>query len=127
IAATYVTALLFVAYGVVPHQWLTLASNTFKWRSDKIGIPVGGIAIGSHHLFSKPYLLFPKGIPLTHGHFIITAQTVQDIIVTGIYGALVGGNVWFWLWWQKRGKEPAAEVETSAFGRPLLRPTGGGA
>ena len=31
-------------------------------------------------------------------------------------------HIFFWLWWQKRGtKAPSTEVETSAFGRPLLR------
>jgi hypothetical protein len=128
VAATYVFGLLFIAYGVVPHQFLAMADNVFKWRSDKIGIPVGGIAIGSHHLFSKPYLLFPKGIPLSHGHFIITAQVLRDLIVTLIYGVLVGAQVYAWSWWQKRGKQAAgADVEKSAFGRPILRPTGGGA
>jgi hypothetical protein len=123
VAATFVFALLFVAYGVVPHQFLAMTDNVFKWRDDKIGIPVGGIAIGSHHLFHKPYLLFPKGIPLTHGHFIITAQVLRDVIVGGIYAVLVGLQLYGWSWWQKRGKQPAStDVETSAYGRPLLRP-----
>jgi hypothetical protein len=107
----------------VPHQWLALSDNVFKWRDDKIGIPVGGIAIGKHHLFHKPYLLFPQGVPLTHGHFIITAQVVRDIVLGGIYVAFIGAQLVGWAWWQKRGKQPAtAEIETSAYGRPLLRP-----
>jgi hypothetical protein len=124
LAATFVFAMLFVAYGVVPHQWLALADNEFKWRDDKIGIPVGGIAIGSHHLFKKPYLLFPKGIPLMNGHFIITAQVVRDAIVGLIYGVLVGAQLFAWSWWQKRGKQTGTEIEKSAYGRPLLRPVG---
>ncbi len=127
VAAIYVFALLFVAYGVVPHHFLALADNVFKWRDDKIGIPVGGIAIGNHHppFFHKPYLLFPKGVPLTHGHFIITAQVLRDVIAGGIYAVLVGAQLYGWSWWQKRGKQPAAaEIETSAYGRPLLRPAG---
>ena len=123
VAATYVFALLFIAYGVVPHQFLAMSDNVFKWRDDKIGIPVGGIAIGSHHLFHKPYLLIPKGIPLTHGRFIITAQVLRDAIVGAIYGVLVGAQLYAWSWWQKRGKQPATtDIETSAYGRPLLRP-----
>jgi hypothetical protein len=123
VAATFVFGLLFVAYGVVPHQFLAMTDNVFKWRDDKIGIPVGGIAIGSHHLFHKPYLLFPKGIPLSHGHFIITAQVLRDVIVGGLYAVLVGAQLYGWSWWQKRGKQPAGtDVETSAYGRPLLRP-----
>jgi hypothetical protein len=123
LAATFVFAMLFVAYGVVPHQWLALADNEFKWRDDKIGIPVGGIAIGSKHLFSKPYLLFPKGIPLPNGHFVVTAQVIRDFVETGIYVVMVGLQLYLWAWWQKRGKQPAGtDVETSAYGRPLLRP-----
>ena len=33
-AATYVFLLMFWAYGVVPHQWLTWADNELGWRSD---------------------------------------------------------------------------------------------
>jgi hypothetical protein len=127
VAATFVFALLFIAYGVVPHQFLAMADNQFKWRDDKIGIPVGGLAIGSWHLFSKPYLLFPNGIPLMNGHFIVTAQVIRDAIVGGLYGVLVGLQLYGWSWWQKRGKQPAGtDIETSAYGRPLLRPVGEG-
>jgi hypothetical protein len=131
VAAVFVFALLFVAYGVVPHQFLALADNQFKWRDDKIGIPIGGLAIGplrGRWIFKAPYLLFPKGIPLPggHGHFIITAQVLRDAIVGGLYGVLVGAQLYGWSWWQKRGKAPATtDIETSAYGRPLLRPVGG--
>jgi hypothetical protein len=126
VAATFVFALLFVAYGVVPHQFLAMTDNVFRWRDDKIGIPVGGIAIGSHHLFHKPYLLFPKGIPLSHGHFTITAQVLRDVLVGGLYGVLVGLQLYGWSWWQKRGKTTGAPaIEESAYGRPLLRPVPG--
>ena len=74
IAGTFVFGLMLMFYGVVPDRWLRLADGELKWRSDKFGIPVGGIAIGGHHLFKKPYLLFPKGLPLLHGHFVITAK-----------------------------------------------------
>ena len=126
VAAVWVFALLFVAYGVVPHQWLALADNEFKWRDDKIGIPVGGLLIGPlKNLMDPPYLLFSEGIPLPNGQFIITAQVIRDVIAGGIYAVLVGMQLWGWAWWQRRGKQPAAELETSAYGRPLLRPVGG--
>ena len=38
----FVFFLLFMAYGVVPHQWLTWAENELAWRSDKLFIGWGG-------------------------------------------------------------------------------------
>jgi hypothetical protein len=126
IAATFVFALLFIAYGVVPHQFLALADNEFKWRDDKIGIPIGGLGIGPLKNWVQDHNpLFPKGIPLMNGHFVITAQVLRDAVVGLLYGVLVGAQLYGWAWWQKRGKKAAGtEVETSAYGRPLLRPVG---
>lgn len=123
VAATWVFALLFIAYGVVPHQWLALADNEFKWRDDKIGIPIGGLGIGPlEDIVERNNPLFPKGIPLPNGHFVITAQVIRDIVATMIYGVYIGAMLYIWAWWQKRGKRAAGtEVETSAYGRPLLR------
>ncbi len=124
VAATFVFALLFIAYGVVPHQFLAMADNEFQWRDDTIGIPIGGLLIGPlKNLMDPPYLLFPNGVPLPSGSFIITAQVLRDVLVTVIYGVLVGAQLFGWSWWQKRGKKAAGtEVEMSAYGRPLLRP-----
>nr|MCS5684337.1 hypothetical protein [Acidimicrobiales bacterium] len=33
--ATYVFLVLFWAYGVVPHQWLTWADSELNWRPDR--------------------------------------------------------------------------------------------
>lgn len=119
IGGTFVFGLLFVVYGIVPHQWLAWADNELEWRSDKIGIPLGPLG----NLFGvEDNLLFPKGIPLPNGHFILTAQVLRDVIAAGIYIVALGLNFWGWLWWQKRGRKPATpEIETSAYGRPLLR------
>ena len=49
----------------------------------------------------------------------------RDFIVSGIYVVFGLGQIWFWKFWQTRGKR-AAEVpaiETSAYGRPLVRRT----
>jgi len=123
VAGTFVFALMLMCYGVVPDRWLRWADNELRWRSDKFGVPVGGIAIGSNHLFKKPYLVFPKGVPLMHGHLLITAQTVRDVVVTVIYGVFIGGQLYAWSWWQRRGRArpPVPELPTSAYGRPLMR------
>ena len=38
LAATYVFALFFLAYGIVPHQWLTHEQNQLNWRADRIWV-----------------------------------------------------------------------------------------
>lgn len=121
VAATYVFTLLFMAYGVVPHHWLTWAGNELAWRPDKYGIPVGpiGEALG----LKNP--IFEDGITFFgRGRLAITAAAIADIIATVIYVVAVGANILGWLAWQRRGQrraEQQAAIETSAYGRPLLR------
>jgi len=100
-AATYVFFILFWAYGVVPHQWLMLADNEWSWRADVIVVGPGEI--------------------LTKLPFTITKQVLRDLIAVGIYGAILVGNVVVWMLWQNRGEKKAPEVETSRFGRPLVK------
>jgi len=132
-AGLFVYVLLFLMYGVVPHQFLLWADSELKWRSDKIGIPLGplgGIRLFGHHfkvltghLGIKKGLLFPEGIPLPHGHFIVTAQVLRDIIAATLYIAFLLVQIKAWLWWQSRDKRAAAtaEIPASAYGRPLVR------
>jgi hypothetical protein len=105
IAATFVFFIAFMAFGVVPHQWLAYADNELSWRKDAI---IAGP--GSDFL--------PTVIP-----FSVTKETVRDIIVVIIYAIGLGGMVYGWVWWSKRGKpKPAApELVTSTYGRPLVR------
>jgi hypothetical protein len=91
----------FLAYGVVPHQWLTWASNELNWRADRIVEGPGGI-VGK--------------LPFT-----VTWQAIQDLIVVAIYGVMLGIHVGMWVWWQKRGQGKPKEIETSPYGRPLVR------
>lgn len=126
VAGVWVFALLFVIYGVVPHQWLSWADNALRWRSDKIGLPLGPFggalkAVGLKSQIQKN-LLFPNGIPLPNGHFIITAQALRDIVAAVLYGVFLVGQIILWLWWQNRGKKPAERPAlVSAYGRPLVR------
>ena len=107
IGSVYVFTVFFLAYGVVPHQWLTHADNELNWRPDKL---LTGPTIGD------------KGI-VEYLPFEITYQVVRDIVVVGIYAVLFGANLYLWSWWQKRGKKkPAtAELTASTYGRPLVR------
>jgi len=127
VAAIFLFALLLMIYGVVPDRWLRWADGDLKWRSDKIGIPLGGLGIGHYHLFGmqKPYLLFPHGITFFgRGKIIVSAKTVEDAIAAAIYGVFLGGQIGVWLWWQRRGKQVSKAIQrVSAYGRPLVRST----
>ena len=109
VGATYSFMLMFLAYGVVPHQWLQWAGNELNWRADSFAFGPNGW-FGELELFGR-------------GRVLVTKQAVKDIIATGIYGVAIGGHVAMWVWWQKRGQQAAAaEAErTSAYGRPLVR------
>ena len=106
-AAVYGFFVMFLAYGVVPHQWLTHADNELQWRADRI---VVGPTLGSKHLL--------KYLPFT-----MTRLVFRDLVVVGIYAVFFGLNVYVWVWWQKRGKASAkaAGELTSSYGRPLVR------
>ena len=110
VGAVYVFFLLFWAYGVVPHQWLTYADNELSWRVDKL--LVGPTGIG----FTDGEGLLSWALP-----FELTYLVVRDIIAVTIYGLILAGNVAMWNVWQNRGKVAPTEVEQSTFGRPLVR------
>ena len=105
-AAVYAFFVMFLAYGVVPHQWLTHAGNELNWRADRF---VVGPKIGSKHLV--------KYLP-----FNITRQAVGDIVAATIYIVFFSLQIYVWVWWQKRGTKKAGVKElTSSYGRPLVR------
>jgi hypothetical protein len=101
-AATFVFFLMFLAYGVVPHQWLAWADNELSWRSDKILVGPGGVL--------EQYL------PFTLSYLVL-----RDLIVVAIYGIMIGLQVAMWAWWQARGRARPVEIETSSYGRPLVK------
>jgi hypothetical protein len=100
-AATYVFFILFWAYGVVPHQWLMLADNEWSWRADVVVVGPGGV--------------------LEYLPFTLTKQVLRDLVAVLLYGVILVANVVIWMMWQNRGETKAPEVETSRFGRPLVK------
>jgi hypothetical protein len=107
LAATYVFAVFFLAYGIVPHQWLTHEQNQLNWRADRIWIGHNSAA----EVLSTPLMPFD-----------VTFQALGDIIVVGIYGFFLSLQIFIFSWWQNRGRaKPAAELPTSTYGRPLVR------
>lgn len=100
LAATYVFAITVLAYGIVPHQWLTLAESELNWRADRI-------LIGPE---SSP------SIPVT-----VTYRVLKDLIATIIYVVFLGAHIAMWAIWQGRGAKKPKEIPTSAYGRPLVK------
>ena len=93
--AFYVFLLLFWIYGVVPHQWL-----------------IGPTGLG----FTNGEGILQWALP-----FKLNYLVVGDLIVVVMYGLALVANVALWSIWQDRGKEAPPEIETSTYGRPILR------
>lgn len=145
----FVLTYFVLIYGILPNQWLQWCDGPLKWRSDKIGIPLGPLhhwrfslnVFGTHILgFTLDLLkngrryfgflpvdkgvLFPNGITFFgRGKLAFNAQDMRDIVAVMIYGVSIGLHLKGWLWWQKRGqaKPVTRELPTSAYGRPLVR------
>src|SRR5262249_49374572 len=105
VAAVYVFFTMFMAYAVVPNQWLLHVQNGLGWRSDKK-------VFGPGNIFQAQSLggSFP---------FEINYLQVGDAIAALMYIVFLGLQLYLFSWWQKRGKvKPSAELATSTYGRP---------
>ena len=121
VGAAWVFALMFLAYAIVPHQFITMCDKDFGWRSDTFGVPTGPL-----HLLPGPWhgkhLLWPEGVTFFgRGRLLVNQQTIRDIIVTNIYVILVTTQFKLWGLAQKRGEKGAEVVPVSPYGRPLVR------
>jgi uncharacterized membrane protein len=103
-AAVFAFALMMLWYGIVPHQWITLADTEWKWRSDRLFYGIGDIF--------EPNRFVP---------FEITYQALRDLVVLAIYGAGLTLHVFHWVQWQNRSKPKQEIVPSSQYGRPLAR------
>jgi hypothetical protein len=111
VGGTFVFALMIVAYGVVPHQWLDFADNELLWRPDKIllGVSSGGVEFGT------------KAKEMSgSGRILVSYQALRDVVAATLYIVFLGGQMVLWSKWQKRGRTPELEP-TSRFGRPVIR------
>jgi hypothetical protein len=109
IGATFIFAVLFLAFGVVPHQWIDHADKNLGWRKDKPLLGPGGILKAQSSGGSFP--------------FEVSYEALRDIIVVVIHAFYIGLFMYIAVWWQKRGQTQAKEIETSTYGRPLVRKT----
>jgi len=109
LGAAYAFGVMLLAFGVVPNAWIDHSDRNLAWHKDKIIFGPGGI-------------LKPRS---AHGWNRITLQyeAVRDIVVVLIHVIFFGLVIFVWHWWQHRGERPApgAEIETSTYGRPLVR------
>jgi hypothetical protein len=108
LAAVFAFGVMFIAFGVVPHQWIDHADKDLGWNKAKI-------IYGPFDIF-KPQAL--------GGNFPITMQyeAVRDIVVVLIHVWYFGLVIFLWSVWQKRGKKSTStEVATSTYGRPLVK------
>ncbi len=113
VSGTFVFALMVLAYGVIPHEWLEYADNELLWRADKLLVAISsdGVKWGQE----------AKTFGGT-GRILINYQAIRDIIATGFYVVFLVAHVWLWSIWQKRGRKAEAPVEArSRFGRPVIR------
>ncbi|MGH9031210.1 MAG: hypothetical protein ACRDY4_16530 [Acidimicrobiia bacterium] len=103
VGAVAVFLLFLLAYGVIPHEWLTFANSYLNMSTDRF------VSWPLERLVKLPY------------------SALRDIVATLIYVVAIGANLVLWSKWQSRLTPPpaaAAEgdttvVRTSRFGRPL--------
>jgi len=107
IGATYIFGVLFLAFGVVPHQWIDHADKDLGWSRDKLLVGWGGFLESQE----------------SGGWFPFTLQyeAVRDTVVVILHVIFFGLYMWLAVWWQKRGEAKPKELPTSTYGRPLVK------
>jgi hypothetical protein len=108
VAGTLAFALMFWAYGVVPHQWLTWAGNELNWRPDKL-------LVGPELWFTGNDGIVEFLLPFT-----VNYEHLNHIGAVIIYAVFLGMHVAIWAIWQDRAKVKPLEL-TSQYGRPLVK------
>jgi hypothetical protein len=108
LAAVFAFGVMFIAFGVVPHQWIDHADKELGWNRQKLIYGPGDVL--------KPEVLggrFP---------FTISYEAIRDTVVVLIHVWYFGLTIYLWKMWQSRGdKKPGTEVATSSYGRPLVK------
>jgi hypothetical protein len=107
LGSVYTFGVMFLAFGIVPHQWIDHADKDLGWDRTKIIYGPGGIL--------KPQTAGGWN-PIT-----LQYQAVRDVVVVIIHVYFFGLLIFMWNWWQKRGASATTELETSTYGRPLVK------
>lgn len=105
--SVFIFFVMFLAFGVVPHQWIDHADKNLGWRKDKV-------------LYGPFDIIKPKALggPFP---FTVSFEAIRDIIVVVIHVYYVGMMMILFAWWQKRGAVKTKVVEVSTYGRPLVK------
>ena len=98
------SCLLYTSFfGVVPDQWMKHAEGTLAMRSDAILAGPGSTG-------------WFEWLPVR-----ITKATIADFVTVNIYMIGLALTIAMWAVWQGRGASTGDEVETSNYGRPLVK------
>ena len=107
LASTYIFGVLFLAFGVVPHQWISHADKNLGWSRDKLLVGWGG--------FLEPQSQGGWN-PIT-----LQYEAVRDTVVVLIHVVFFGVFIFLAIWWQKRGDVKPKALPVSTYGRPLVK------
>lgn len=107
LGGVYAFGVLFLTYGILPHQFIDHADKNLGWSKDKMLIGWGG--------FLKPESLGGWN-PIT-----LQYEALRDISVVLLHAIFFGLHIFLAVWWQNRGKEAQTALPTSTFGRPLVK------
>jgi hypothetical protein len=107
VGSVYVFFVMFLAFGVVPHQFIVHADNDLGWRKDK--------------LVFGPFDILKDQVNGGNFPFTVNYEAIRDIIAIVIHVYFVGLMIYLFAWWQKRHDKVGTELETSTYGRPLVK------
>lgn len=107
LGSTYLFGVLFLAFGILPHQFVDHADKDLGWSKDKI-------------IFGPFDILKPESAggwnPIT-----LQYEAVRDIVVVLLHAVLFAMYIFLAIWWQKRGDVKPKELPMSTYGRPLVK------
>jgi hypothetical protein len=107
--SVYAFGVMFLAFGVVPHQWIDHADKDLGWTRQKL-------------IYGPFDILKPTSVGGAWNPINISYEALRDIIVVLIHVFYFALLIVLWKVWQSRGdKKPGTEVATSNYGRPLVR------
>ena len=107
VGAVYAFFVMFLAFGVVPHQFIDHADKELGWRKDK--------------MLNGPFDLLQAKANGGNFPFTLSYEAVRDIVVLVIHGIYIGLFIYLFIWWQKRGEAKPAALPSSTYGRPLVK------